>query len=560
MGNSVPKVAHTSNSGNGSLWSKLVGTATLLTAGVLASAGNQDTQIDQAYSNQATQESTPSMVVDHRNPNSRSFPSILGGNMYQGLEQISKMLPQKDYGQELSQMNGFGQRQDYIRNLLQTTNPQLLPSILNSSQSTALAEFNRKHNMNLTCLGIKRLTTQERDGFGSKTVVTGQELVFIDMDYLTGRNTTPVRIGINFVDAAATQGKSNVLSLLERKFDEHKQAMKAQHAIWSQPYEFSFTPNQGACMFVLEQYPLQGMETDLVSSLRAYTGRYGMSVNAMSVGNSHSARLQELLGNENINGLPEFSEATRESILTNLEKSIQKAIDDGKTYFVFHYFLHGSPDGRIHAEHSVINPQDLAEVISRPYGRQNRPLCEQVDIFMWAASCYSGQQINGIRSYFENNRQIPVRNLRIIAEANNTSSWVQGPDAMSLATSLPIMADTSGITDFYSAVFDEYQNELANRGVRIEDRARSYLWKVRFIDLMSRFDSGESQDLQGFHFSNNPNYNRIFEHQFSQLEPKITENPDSQGQYAQLENLKDVTPGIRWNEYLATLREQNGVA
>lgn len=558
MGNSVPKVAYASNSGNGSLWSKLVGTATLLTAGVLASAGNQDTQIDQAYSNQATQESTPSMVIDHRNLNSRSFPSILGGNMYQGLEQISKMLPQKDYGQELSQINGFGQRQDYIRNLLQTTNPQLLPSILNSSQSTALAEFNRKHNMNLTCLGIKRLTTQERDGFGSKTVVTGQELVFVDMDYLTGRNTTPTRIGINFVDIAATQGKSNVLGLLERKLDEHKQSMRAQHAIWAQPYEFSFAPNQGACMLVLEQYPLQGMETDLVSSLRAYTGRYGMSVNAIGVGNYHSTRLQSLLENEK--DLPAFTEATREAILTNLEKSLQKAIDDGKTYFVFHYFLHGSPDGKIHAENGAINPQDLAEVISRPYGRQNRPLCEQIDIFMWAASCYSGQQINGIRSYFENNRHIPVRNLRIIAEADNTSSWVQGPDAMSLATSLPIMADTSGITDFYSAVFDEYQNELANRGVRIEDRARSYLWKVRFIDLMSRFDSGESQDLQGFHFSNNPNYNRIFEHQFSQLEPRITENPDSQSQYAQLENLKDVTPGIRWNEYLATLREQNGIA
>ncbi len=574
MGNTVPGATIAPK---GNLTSRLLGGATLLASGILASAGSVDyvpgqIELDNKdSSNPAALVSTDTGLrppSEHQrgvfdalfskklgkqiNIDDSRQPGFLGLNMYQGLNEISKILPKKDYGNELAQTKGFGQRQDYINNLFKEVNPQFLPSLLHSSQPTALAEFNKKHNMNLACLGIKRLTKDQ----GWQTIVTGQELVFVDMDYLTGRNSTPIRIGINFTEAVATQGKSNVLNLLERKLDEHKQAMKTQHAIWAQPYEFGFAPNQGACMFVLEQHPLQGMETDLISSLRAYTGRYGMTVNAISVGGFHETKLQDLLEKEKIKGLPALSGAGKESILTNLEKSIQKAIGDGKNYFVFHYFLHGSPDGKIWTGNESINPQDFAEVISRPYGPQKRPLCEQIDIFMWAASCYSGKQIQGIKTYFENNRNIPVRNLRIIAEANDTSSWVLPAEKMSLVTSLPIMSDISGITDFYSAVFDEYQDELINRGVRIEDKARSYLWKVRFIDLMSRSDSGESQDLLGFHFSNNPNYNKMFEHQFTQFQPQISENLDSQSLYARLEELKDVTPGLRWKQYIGDLREQ----
>ena len=523
-----------------------VAAGTALLAGAIGAAGIQDAdvnKVDVAKDNQARSAHVVSNNYTNQNP--RALAGLLGLNMYQGLQEASKILPQKNYSTELRQIQGFGQRQDYINNLLREANPQLLPSVPNS-QPTALAEFNRRHNMNLVCLGVKELT--ERRSY-YETVTVGHELVFVDMDYLSGRNNIPVRIGINYTEAAATQGKDNVLSLLESKLNAHNQTMQAQHTVWNAPYEFGFTPNQGACMFVLEQAPLRGMGTDLISSLRAYTGRYGMTVNAINVGDFHEDTLQNLLENENIQGLPEFGNATKEAILQDLESALQRAVDDGKNYFVFHYYLHGDEHGGIHTSddytHAVINPSEFAEVISRPYGKSNRPLCEQIDIFMWAASCYSGKQIDGIRSYFENHREIPVRNLRVVAESDDTSSWTNTPGAMSLATSLPIMNDNSGITDFYSAVFDEYQNQLVNRGVRIEDRARSQLWKIRFVDVMSRFDSPESQDLQGFHFSNNPNYNKIFEHQFSQLEPRISENLEEPSMYAQLDGRMDLTSGER---------------
>jgi hypothetical protein len=48
----------------------------------------------------------------------------------------------------------------------------------------------------------------------------------------------------------------------------------------------------------------------------------------------------------------------------------------------------------------------------------------------------------------------------------------------------------------------------------------------------------------------------MFEHQFTQFQPQISENPDSQSLYARLEELKDATPGLRWNKYIRDLREQ----
>ena len=114
------------------------------------------------------------------------------------------------------------------------------------------------------------------------------------------------------------------------------------------------------------------------------------------------------------------------------------------------------------------------------------------------------------------------------------------------------MSDNSGTTDYYSAMYDEYLTHLQNSGIKVNDRARAYLWKVRFIDLMSKYD-GDGQDLQGFHYSNNPRKNKVIEQYFSQLEPRLSENPDLHSQYAQLEDLKDITPGIRWNEYIRQL-------
>ena len=221
-----------------------------------------------------------------------------------------------------------------------------------------------------------------------------------------------------------------------------------------------------------------------------------------------------------------------------MKRSLKKAIDDRKSYFVFHYFLHGSPDGTIWTDNQPITPEEIAEVLTRTHGSRNKPICEQIDIFMWAASCYSGRQYERMRAYFNERRDVPVRNFRMITEAIYTTSDAgTNPRNASLVSFIPIMSDNSGTTDYYSAIFDEYMTHLQNSGIHVSSQARSYLQKVRFIDLMAGYDSGSGQDLQGFHYSNDPRRNRVFEHQFSQLEPKLSENLDIKSLYAQLQKL-----------------------
>ena len=533
MVNAVPGVACAPN-----LVSRIFGTSVMLLSGLLTSASNMDSNVQNVVP-AGDDLSTANLVSNNTHiapdSNSRDIFQVLFGDRF------SKVRTNPNpYTDGLRSSRSIGDGQSYLNNALAQLNPQLLPAQMHSSTTTALNDFNRKNRTSFFCMGIKGDTG---------------EFVFLDNNYFLGRTNIPRRIALTYNEVKDTKGKADVLALLERKLGEHNQVMRNQHSIWSVPYRFDFPRNRGACMLVLEQAPLKGMETDLLSSLRAYTGTYGMTVNALGVGGFHSTNMENLLKNEKIDNLPVRSSVTKEAILSNLESSLKKAIDDRKSYFVFHYLLHGSPDGTIWTDNQPITPEEIAEVLTRPHGRGNKPISEQIDIFMWAGSCYSGRQYERMRAYFGERRDLPVRNFRMITEAVYTTSDAgTNPRNASLVSFIPIMSDNSGTTDYYSAIFDEYMTHLQNSGIHVSSQARSYLQKVRFIDLMAGYDSGSGQDLQGFHYSNDPRRNRVFDHQFSQLEPKISENPDSQNLYARLEDLKGVT-GQEWNRYIRDLRE-----
>ncbi len=517
MGNAVPKVAYAPNSGNGSLVSRVFGTGALLLSGLIASASSIDPgTVDKTATKEVNQ---PNTTLVSKDSNSRDVFEVLFGGFTEA-EQHSN-----PYTDGLRNCKSMGEGQAYLNNALRELNPQLLPVLNHSTTTTALNDFNRRNRTSFFCMGIKG---------------DSGEFVFLDNNYFLGRTNIPRRIALSYDEVMKTQGKQNVMNLLQEKLRTHVQEMSTQHSIWSVPYRFDFPRNQGASMMVLEQYPLPGMESDLLSSFRMYTENYGMSSNPIPVGQFHKENLNNLLKSNKITNFPKIVSSTKESILTNLESSLRKAIDDGKTYFVFHYFLHGSPDGTIWTDGNPIRPEEIAEILTRPHGAEKKPISEQIDIFMWAASCYSGKQLDRMRTYFNERRDIPVRNLRIITEALDTSSAAAtNPQNASLVSFIPIMADNSGTTDYYSSMYDEYMNHLQNSGIRVNDQGRSYLWKVRFIDLMSYYDSPFQQDLQGFHYSNDPKTKKVIEHQFSKLEPKISENPDSQSLYAQLENLEE---------------------
>ena len=159
------------------------------------------------------------------------------------------------------------------------------------------------------------------------------------------------------------------------------------------------------------------------------------------------------------------------------------------------------------------------------------PLCDQIDLTVWAGSCYSGKQLDDMKQYFQERKNIPVKNLRIITESKYTTAGASTtPYNASLVSDL--MTDNSGPLDYYRAWYREYLKYLENKGIRINDLAGTYLHEVRLADLMTRFDTDNEQDSQGYHYSNDPNTNTIIDQYFTNFKPVISENKNNEDQAA----------------------------
>lgn len=418
-----------------------------------------------------------------------------------------------EVSKDFRSFNGFQKREEYLTNVLEVLNPHLLQRSNIFGKETALSEFNKKHNVNFQCLAIRGKPC---------------EFVFIDNNYFLksgiGKTNIPRRISISLEEAQAIQPKQDVFNLLEKKLTEHDALYNSENVMWNTPFSFDFPKNKGACMIALELNPDKGMETDVVYSLDVYVKEFGMSPYALSVGTKHVNDMHGvLLGTEYGDLSDIFVPATKDSILTNLRKSLRRAVDEGKEFFVFHYLTHGSSEGKICAEDKQFDPREISEAISELY--KGEPLCSKLDIYIQAGACYSGKQLESIVDFFKwgKNKDIPVKNLYIVSEANNTTavfstSWQK----TSLILDNPIVCDMTGPQAYYDSWVKEYANYLKTKGLEIRPEVTSMLWRFRFADLMTWYD--EKQNMKGFHYSNNPRKNKVIERYFTETKPVIGVN------------------------------------
>lgn len=434
-------------------------------------------------------------------------------------EQETEPISDSEHCNKLREIKGFGQRQDYINNLFKELNPELLPSLPFSSRKTALAEFNKEKGMSFVCLGVRDKSNDpsyyypddyydefcskgNEDGFNDYDDL-GCEFVFIDTNYFVKESTFPRRIAISFDEARSVTSKEGVKKLLEQKLDQHISAMEAQYKVWQLPQEYDFPKNNGALMIALELEGLPGMETDAINSINIYHGYYGMTVSALNVASHHREELNKLLKKPGYENLPALKSADKDQILNDLKQALIKAIDDKKAVFMFHYLMHGGDNGSIYATDQTFTGKDLAQVISTSY--KGRPLCDQIDIVMWAGSCYSGRQLDDVKKYFNEHKDIAVKNLRFITESEYTSAGASTTrDNVSLVSDLDIMNDASGPLDYFRAWYREYINYLENQGFQIPNKSASYLWEVKFADLMTRYETYSNQNALGFHYVRDP--------------------------------------------------------
>ncbi|MBI3589810.1 MAG: caspase family protein [Candidatus Melainabacteria bacterium] len=415
----------------------------------------------------------------------------------------------EDIGSALRNIQGFEGREAYIRSLLGRMNPELLLTSSNPYYETALAAFNERTGLHLACWGIQK---------GSN------DFIFIN-DFL-GRNAEPVRIALTYNEVSNTRTKADVLNLLEEKLAGQRRELSEQYAVWARYQDGYDIPRDGstACMVALALSNLPGMETDLVRAMEVYSRDYAMSIESICIDPAHKNGVDEGVRDRGLRDLPEYRSATRSEILREFERVLKKAIDEGKSTVMFHYMTHGGQNNQIYASDTTIDPREIAELIAQNYN--GKPLCAQIDIVIWAGSCYSRMQLDRIKEYFDQHENIAVRNLRIISESKYTTAGASTrPDNASLVSDL--MTDNSGPLDYYRSWYHEYLQYLQSKNIRPINPLGTYLHEVRFADLMSRFDTYNNQDAQGFHYYNDPETHMRSGRFFTNLRPVIVQNANN---------------------------------
>ena len=439
---------------------------------------------------------------------------------------------------------GYKKREKYLDDSLELINPHLLQESHVFGRKTALSEFNKKHDMNFKCISVRGKPC---------------EFVLFDMNYLlksgVGKTNVPRRLAVTLNEAYTVRSKRDVMNLLERKLQKHNMVYVNQNKKWNTPFRFNFPKNNGACMISLVLNPKKGMHTDVAYFLDVYNKEFGMAPYSLSVSKKHSTEMDKALKEYGYGDLRKaVTPATQEAILGGLESSLRRAVDNKKGFFVFHYLVHGSKAGQFCAEDQRFDPSEISKILSKEHN--GRPLCEQIDIYIQAGSCYSGKQIRGIVDYFKQRPDIPVRNLYLVSESDETtatfsSSWQE----VSLVFDNPIVSDMTGPQAYYDCGIKDYANYLKSQGHEIRDEVYTMLWRLRVADLFSWYD--ESQDMIGIHYSNNPNTKTKSprEHRFTQAPPES--GRDLQYALSELEDRKDLVPNLRWNQYLANLRQMS---
>lgn len=307
---------------------------------------------------------------------------------------------------------------------------------------------------------------------------------------------------------------SSTLPRLEPKFDAREQA-----EVWKMATSFDLPSNQTAVMFAMEPGSLSGVERDFAHVARyIYGEKYNTSIGAVALNNVQEWQKYAT----GIPGMPaEVAPPTAAEISRLLEQSLVNAVNEHKEMFVFHYMAHGgggtnqrfrSNDaimpGQIALGNEALDTEEFAKIISKEVN--GKPLCSLIDITIIAESCYSGAQLEHILAYLKENN-IPVKNLRIIAEANLTPATGEfTPDIASTVNerkqeSKEAGENVGGAFSYYLDYYYQMIDKMRADGKEVNPPAGTFGHAIQFADLMSRHESVQKQDLRAYHYSTESN-------------------------------------------------------
>lgn len=300
---------------------------------------------------------------------------------------------------------------------------------------------------------------------------------------------------------------------------------KEQMDIWKNATTFDLPAHQTAVMLAMDPGTLHGVERDFAHVAKhIYGDIYDASIVGVAVTNSDEWKKQTV----DMQDIPQSTGSSSTELLQGLEKTLIQSVQENKKMFMFHYMAHGggennssdhrsgnTPLGHIKLGKESLDTEEFAKVLAKEVN--GKPLCSLIDITIIAESCYSGAQLQRMLDYFKNN-SIPVKNLRIISEANMTTS--DGGFKVERASSVNERKRGSegGALSYYLDYYYQMINEARAEGKEIKPPVGTLGHAIQFADLMARSETDNGQNLRAYHYSTELNID-----QFISMSEKIND-------------------------------------
>lgn len=326
------------------------------------------------------------------------------------------------------------------------------------------------------------------------------------------KNKPPVYIGIGYSELKRLSTRDEIVKCLWDKVDEKRKSPDLQIES-SYTYEIP-RGGQTACMFVCVPHYLRGMEIDVLDLVEIYNRQYQASIYSVCM-EKHgewkkalSARPELLVNTPPREIFELFSpqSASENDILQNLEASLKRAIDEGKSTFVLHYLMHGTEQGNVSVSKQALLPQILSprkfiDLITADYN--GSPISGQLDINIVGVSCYSGKQLDRMLEYLKE-KDVHVKNLRIITDSEYTPSFA-GTTSHNASVPRNDGRMSLSATSIYNRTrFNELKEALKTSGIEVPREFNTLPYEMQFVRAFSKEDSPFGQVLQAVHYHNDP--------------------------------------------------------
>ena len=422
--------------------------------------------------------------------------------------------------EDMNEKQSIGERQDYLKTTISNINKNFL---------SGLDEFNKETGLFLQPMGINN---------GDRSHSSNRPYEFIFINTFSGSDSRPVVLGMDTLELTGAKTKGDVTKLLKEKHAQEQKNNSEQYSIWNNEYNYDL-PRDGktAVMMTLVPGNTKGQETDFARLATIYTNHFGASIEAINMQNKDVwQNLKGVKEKTETGELPKAKGASKQEILTTLKTSIQKAIDDKKSTFLFHYMMHGQEDGTMAPasdkntppSDSLISSSEIADLLASTSENNGKPLSEQIDINIIADSCFSGRQLERIVTNLQQ-KQVPVKDLTIIATSSKDkpSTTSMTPSIASLISDkMKEDKDWSGAFSYYLSYYFELLEHEKAQGIEPKGSVGSFSHAIQFADLMVTRDSYHGAKPQAIHYSNDPDKKKVINQFFSQSNEIIGEDSD----------------------------------